>query len=211
MGSLFISSIPFSAQQKNALRRELRQRRRALTKIERHARAQKLRNTLRTFEHFQASQHIAVYLTNDGEIDTSVFIRDLQQRGKTLYLPVLHPLKKGHLQFLLWNKNTPMRRNRYGISEPIFGRSRSIPPRFLQLVCMPLVAFDKQGNRLGMGGGFYDRTFAFMHAAGNKPVLLGCAYELQHVAVLPKEEWDIPTRAIATDQYLHRFNHTTPR
>src|SRR5690606_20410008 len=76
---------------------------------------------------------------------------------------------------------------------------------FVQLVCMPLVAFDQQGNRLGMGGGFYDRTLAFMHQPGQQPALLGCAYDWQKTTALAAEPWDIPLSAIATDQRLYRF------
>ncbi|MCD8521703.1 MAG: 5-formyltetrahydrofolate cyclo-ligase [Saccharospirillaceae bacterium] len=183
----------------------MRRQRRALNRRQRQQSAQQLLHSLRQSTHFQHSRHIAVYLTNDGEIDTSVFIRDLQRRGKILYLPVLHPLRKGHLSFLPFNRQSRMVKNRFGISEPDFASHRPMPVRFIHLICMPLVAFDKSGNRLGMGGGFYDRTLAFSRLAGNKPRLIGCAYEWQKVGALPAEDWDIPLTAIATDAELHRF------
>jgi len=193
---------------KTELRRHMRRQRRALNRRQRQQAAQQLLHSLRQSTHFQHSRHIAVYLTNDGEIDTSVFIRDLQRRGKTLYLPVLHPLRKGHLSFLPFNRQSRMIKNRFGISEPDFASHRAMPARFINLICMPLVAFDESGNRLGMGGGFYDRTLAFSRQPGNKPRLIGCAYELQKVGDLPAEDWDIPLTAIATDAGLHRFRQS---
>lgn len=204
-GSLAFSMPSVSIPGKPELRRLMRERRRHLSRAERRQAAQQLLHQLRQSRHFQHSRHIAVYLTNDGEIDTGPLIRDLQRRGKMLYLPVLHPLRKGHLSFLLWQRNTPMLRNRFGIAEPEFGRSRVMPVRYLQLICMPLVAFDAAGNRLGMGGGFYDRTLGAVRSAGQQPALLGCAYELQKVAQLPAESWDIPLTAIATEQHYYGF------
>ncbi len=190
---------------KSEIRRVMRQRRRNLSAVQRREASRRLLRSLRRSQHFQFARRVAVYLTNDAEIDTSVFIRDLQQRGKQLFLPVLHPLRKGHLSFVPYHSKTVMRRNRFGIPEPDFRRHRTVPARFIGLVCMPLVAFDDAGNRLGMGGGFYDRTLAFMHRPGNRPALIGCAYECQHTEQLPAEPWDIPLTAIATEQRLHRF------
>jgi len=190
---------------KAEIRRQMRTKRRSLTASQRRQASQRLLHSLRHSPRFQFSRRVAVYLTNDSEIDTAVFIRDLQKRGKQLFLPVLHPLRKGHLSFLPYRRNTPMQTNRFGIAEPDFRRWRAVPARYLDLVCMPLVAFDNAGNRLGMGGGFYDRTLAFMHRPGNKPALIGCAFECQQTESLPAEPWDIPLSAIATEQQLHLF------
>jgi 5-formyltetrahydrofolate cyclo-ligase len=75
----------------------------------------------------------------------------------------------------------------------------------MSLVCLPLVAFDARGNRLGMGGGFYDRTLAFMRNKGQKPSLAGCAYAFQEVPLLPAESWDIPLTLIVTDHQAKRL------
>lgn len=173
---------------------------------ERRAAAQNLLKNLRQFSHFQHSQHIAIYLTNDGEIDTNFIINDLKKRGKTLYLPVLQPHRKGFLSFVRWHSGSRMVKNRFNIFEPVLLKEDVIPTAFLQLICMPLVAFDKQGCRLGMGGGFYDRSLACMANTGNKPALLGLAYDLQCVDAVPSEPWDIPLDAIATDKKLYQFN-----
>tara|TARA_B100000676_G_scaffold253991_1_gene260054 strand:+ start:160 stop:384 length:225 start_codon:yes stop_codon:yes gene_type:complete len=74
------------------------------------------------------------------------------------------------------------------------------------MIGLPLVAFDERGNRLGMGGGFYDRTLAFSRRPGHKPALIGCAYAFQEIRMLPAESWDIPLQYIATDQGLTRLS-----
>lgn len=187
------------------LRQEIRRKRRALTPIQRQLAAKNLLKNLRQSRHFQHSQHVAIYLTNDGEIDTQYLIKDLCARGKTLYLPIVHPLRAGHLSFVEWQTVTPMVKNRFGISEPSFKQSMRMSTPFIQLICMPLVAFDEQGNRLGMGGGFYDRTLAFMRDSVQQPALIGLAYELQRVESLPIEPWDVPLTAIATEQGFYQL------
>lgn len=201
-----MSSRSSASLDKTQLRQSIRHARRALSTTSRRQAAVGLLHSLRNSAHFQHSQHIGIYLTNDGEIDTSLLIKDLRQRGKTLYLPALHPLRKGHLSFTHWQAQTPMVNNRYGIAEPKFYRQRVIPARYLDLVCMPLVAFDSQGNRLGMGGGFYDRTLAFMRHSKQKPALIGLAYELQKVTDLPLEPWDVPLNGIATEKNFYTFS-----
>ncbi|WP_159287438.1 5-formyltetrahydrofolate cyclo-ligase, partial [Klebsiella pneumoniae] len=103
---------------------------------------------------------IALYLANDGELNTQPLIEWLWQQGKQVYLPVLHPFAKGHLLFLHYHTHTPMDKNRYGIAEPKLDQRLICPVRELDIIGTPLVAFDQSGQRLGMGGGYYDRTLA---------------------------------------------------
>lgn len=198
-----ISSV--IALDKKQLRRDIRHARRALSASFRKQAALKILHSLRQSKFFQYSQHIAIYLTNDGEIDTSVLIQDLRRRGKTLYLPVVQPLNTGRLSFVRWQAKTHLQRNRFNIAEPAFSRQHSITPALLDLICMPLVAFDEQGNRLGMGGGFYDRTLAAM-SKHKQPALIGLAYELQKMPSLPLEPWDLPLDAVATEKKLYIFS-----
>ena len=97
-------------------------------------------------------------------------------------------------------------KNQFGISEPEFKHAVHIQSRFLSTVFMPLVAFDEKGNRMGMGGGFYDRTFQFKTtSATNTPKLIGLAYECQKVESLPTEAWDIPMHGAATEDGFYKF------
>ena len=185
---------------KQELRKLIRKKRRALTPAQRHKAGRGLTRSLHHSTQYLSANRVALYLSNDGEIDPHWAIEDLWKRGKEVYLPVLHPLRRGYLTFIRYQPETPMRRNRFGISEPDFRRGTHVPARFLSMVGLPLVAFDERGNRLGMGGGFYDRTLAFSRRPGQKPALIGCAYAFQEIRMLPAESWDIPLQFIATEK-----------
>ena len=146
------------------------------------------------------SRHIAAYLPNDGEIDPLPLMGGLWSMGKTLYLPVLNPIAAHQLWFARYREGDELVTNRYGILEP---RQRQlVNPRFLDLVLTPLVAFDTDCNRLGMGGGYYDTSFAFLRNrhCWIRPRLLGLAYELQKCPRLQVNDWDIPLHAVITEE-----------
>lgn len=189
------------------LRRQLRARRRALTPQQQQHAAQQLLARIRQTPAFMRARHIAFYLPNDGEIDPRPLYQWATSHGKTGYLPVLHPLHHGALWFVHYAPETPMRRNRFGIPEPQLKgwgqyRLHRRAPWALDMILMPLVGFDAQGGRLGMGGGFYDRTLAFtqQHPQRPRPLLVGLAHHCQQVDNLPLAHWDIPLDAIVTDQ-----------
>jgi len=148
------------------------------------------------------AQHIALYLSADGEIETYPLIEWLWQQGKQTYLPVIHPFSKGHLLFLHYDEKTPMVMNRYSIAEPKLNQTQIIPVSKLDLICTPLVAFDTTGHRLGMGGGYYDRTLEpwFQTKQGPKPI--GLAHDCQQVDRLPIASWDVPLPKIVTPSQI---------
>jgi len=187
---------------KKALRRTMRQKRRALPAYQQKQAAKGLALSLKTSELFKRCKHVAIYLANDGEIDPSLFIKQLWKSKKYCYLPVLHPIKKNSLWFYQYDKKTQLIPNRFGILEPSLKNKRRIPPWALDLVLFPLVAFDSKGGRLGMGGGFYDRTFEFTQ---EKTKLYGLAHHFQEVDKLPTEPWDIPLHGVATDKRLFKI------
>ncbi len=188
------------ADDRQALRKQLRNKRRSLTQAQqihaaKHLKIQAIKDPL-----LKAAKHIALYLPNDGEIDPRPIIEWCWQHSKAIYLPVLHPFKHNSLWFIRYSKRTVMTRNIYGILEP------KVPYRFirsakqLDLVFLPLVGFDPQGGRLGMGGGYYDRTFSFIRQFNaQKPKLIGLAHDIQKVDKLPIESWDVPLRKVITD------------
>ncbi|MFY0663419.1 MAG: 5-formyltetrahydrofolate cyclo-ligase [Natronospirillum sp.] len=180
--------------ERGELRRILRQRRRALTVAQQQLAARRLANHLLNLPLVKAARSIALYLPNDGEISLQPFIERLWGQGKTPYLPQLHPLRGGRLWFLPYRRKSLLRNNRFGIPEP--RSQRVFLPRQMDVVLLPLVGFDAQGNRLGMGGGFYDRTFA---QRGQRPVLIGVAHACQQVTQLPVQPWDVPLHGIVTD------------
>ncbi|HAS15147.1 MAG TPA: 5-formyltetrahydrofolate cyclo-ligase, partial [Idiomarina abyssalis] len=149
---------------------------------------------------------VAVYKSFAGELPTSAIIQKLWQSGFNTVLPVLHPFAKGHLLFLHYAPDTPMTTNKYGIAEPELNVQNVVPLSSIQILLMPLVGFDSQGNRLGMGGGYYDRTLAQWHN-GNRPNLspIGLSYNEQQVEKIPVESWDIPLPEIITPAQHWRF------
>ncbi len=193
------------AEQKKSLRRSIRGKRRALSKLQQHHASEQLYRNLNRHQCLLRATHIALYLGQDGEIDPSPFITKLIRRKKKVFLPVLSPLKSKRLYFCQISTGTRYRTNKFGIPEPELKTSRRISARFLSLVLLPLVAFDHRGNRMGMGGGYYDRTFAFKQGSEHlRPQLLGIAHELQGVECLPTENWDIPLNGIITDSAIYQ-------
>lgn len=190
--------LPAKADRKS-LRRELRQRRRALSPAAQRTAARALtRQLILHFGHSRA-RHVGLYLPNDGEIDPRAFVHEARRRGLSVYLPVLHPILGNQLWFYRLNASTKLRANRFGIPEPADRGGPRRPPWALDAVLMPLVGFDRQGGRLGMGGGFYDRTFAFKRLAPQRPpALIGLAHEVQQVERLPIASWDVPMDAVIT-------------
>lgn len=189
-----------AAQQKRQLRRELRTLRKSLTPAQQRQASLGLIRQLTSLPNYRSVRHIALYWANDGEIDvTPLMIRLLADRKK-VYLPVLHPFQP-RLRFRLWRPRMAMKPNRFGIPEPRGGPALS--PWCLDWVLLPLVGFDDMGGRLGMGGGFYDRTFAHEGRWPRQPARIGVAHECQRVGQVPLEPWDIPLAAVATDQSIY--------
>jgi len=186
------------------LRREIRLKRQNLSLNQQCAASIELVNILCNSPHFAQSQNIAVYLASDGEISPHGVIEAAWEKGKQIYLPVVQAAsdegaEKG-MVFYRYSSDTPLRRNVYGIEEPVVEHSESIKAEDLDLVLLPLVAFDRQGGRLGMGGGYYDRAFEFKAGQAQlNPYLLGLAHKCQEVDYLALAAWDIPLAAVATD------------
>ncbi|WP_127958940.1 5-formyltetrahydrofolate cyclo-ligase [Serratia microhaemolytica] len=187
---------PQFAQQRHAIRQQIRQRRRALTAAQQQQFADQIALSLLQHSRVQFSEKIAVFLSFDGELETATLIQRLWQSGKRLYLPVLHPFSAGHLLFLAYTPHTRLVYNRFNILEPALDVANVLPFPQLELLLTPLVAFDLHGHRLGMGGGFYDRTLQHWQAGGPYPI--GLAHDCQQVERLPVEAWDVPLPEIIT-------------
>jgi len=189
---------------RQSLRKSLRQQRNALDRDTQTDHALGLDKELSRCSLFKRSKHIAVYLAADGEIDPEFLIQSAWQSNKKTYLPVLAPFTD-RLYFAPYFPNSKMKLNRYQISEPDIHPKYWLKPQQLDLILMPLVGFDKQGNRLGMGGGYYDRSLEFMHfrKASYRPYLIGLAHQLQLVDQLPHQSHDVPMHMVATEQQLH--------
>lgn len=188
-------------------RKILRAQRRALTSHQRHSAAIRLSQQLVHTHVFRASRHVACYLANDGEVDLQPVMQRLWSMGKHCYLPILSGGRDKRLWFAPYAPGVRLVENQYGIPEPAIPVHERVDPRQLDLVLTPLVAFDAQGRRLGMGGGYYDRSFSFLLQAHRSrgPRLIGVAYAFQQIEALDDAPWDVPLHAVVTDTGYLRF------
>jgi 5-formyltetrahydrofolate cyclo-ligase len=152
---------------------------------------------------FRHSRRVAAYVGFDGELDTGQIIAAALTAGKTVYLPVIDNLN--HMRFAHFDEDTELRTNQFGILEPVTEPGHFMSPRWLDLVISPLVAFDTNGNRLGMGAGYYDKCFSFLlqRRMWRKPRMVGFAYEFQREDMLAPQPWDVPLDCIITDETIH--------
>ncbi|HFF1653830.1 TPA: 5-formyltetrahydrofolate cyclo-ligase [Providencia rettgeri] len=189
--------------QRQQIRQTIRQARRQLTPEQQKIAAEQAK--LNALQHPKIAQakNIALFLSFDGEINTQPLIDALWQQNKQIYLPVLHPCSAHHLLFLHYHPDSQLVKNRFNIAEPPLDVRDVLPPEQLDVMLIPLVAFDSQGQRLGMGGGFYDRTLANWQKSGFYPI--GLAHDCQHVEQLPVAHWDIPLPEIITPKKIWRW------
>lgn len=187
------------------LRQSLRARRRALSAAERQEAALTVAQQLVDEPDFADVATLAGYWACQGELDPAPLLERAWSRGKQIYLPVL---AGEALQFAPYQCDTLLRRNRFNIPEPEVSPAEWRLPSDLDWVLTPLVAFDAAGTRLGVGGGFYDRSFAFLldpDWQGHRPRLIGLAYEFQRVETLIRQPWDVPLDMAVTGKNRYLF------
>lgn len=188
------------------LRRQIRRRRQSLGKRRQREAARGLYLLLRKQPWFRRAQRIAFYVASEheGEIDPSLLLRHALREGKHCYLPLMRRDGPDSLLFVRYRRGETLRRGRFGVLQPVFHPYRTLSARALDLVLVPLVVFDPSGNRMGMGKGFYDRTFTFKRRrAGGRPCLVGVAHECQKVDALQPAPWDVPLQGVATPRRLY--------
>ena len=150
------------------------------------------------------ARRIAAYYAIGAEVDCQFAVNSAWERGRDVFLPVLHGQQ---LMFAIYSPNSEFLPNKYGIPEPIYLKGHLIHPRKIDVVLAPLVAFDTNGNRIGMGGGYYDRSFRFMRdrKQWTRPHLIGLAYEFQKVPQIKACSWDVPLQKVVTENRIYTF------
>lgn len=211
---------------RNQIRSLIRTKRKSLNDIEQQKLSRELLDQLTARTDVLSANNIALYLANDGELDPMLFIQWCWQNNKNVYLPVLHPFSAGNLLFLHYQPSSSMQKNKYGILEPKLDVRLIKKVNDIDIIFTPLVAFDQTGNRLGMGGGFYDRTLSTWfkqycienkrnaeHKINNanaiapvKPYPIGLAHDIQLIDEVPSQLWDIPLPAIVTPSTQYVFD-----
>lgn len=191
------------------LRAVLRQRRRSLSPLQQQQAAWQLRRQLSLHPWFVSARRIAAYLPDDGEISPLPLMQLAKTRGKQVLLPMLHPLGARRLIFAPYQPER-VQVSRLGVAEPVFRRMyrQACPVWALDLILLPLVGFDAQGQRLGRGGGFYDASLAPLRTCIRRPKLLGLAHDCQQVTRLLTASWDIPLDGIMTPSGLVAYKNS---
>ena len=187
------------------LRKSLKHARAALDADERASASDRILQRLGTHPRYLKARHIGAYIGSNHEVDPMPLVHGTTRTGKHFYLPVLHPFRHGRLLFCRWKPGDPLHENRFGIPEPVPTGGNILPVRHLDLVIMPLLGFDPELNRLGMGGGYYDRSLAFRnrHRFARRPFLLGLAFEVQRIDHLEQQPWDVNVDAIITEGAIY--------
>ena len=187
---------------RKALRRELRARRRLLPAEMRALAARRIASHVARCFPFRPGQRVALYSPLPHELDVAPLARLARLHRCRIYLPRIIDRRKHRMSFV--EARGALLPNRLGILEP--RSARAISPRRLDLVFLPLVGFDASGMRLGMGGGYYDRAFAFLRlrTAWHRPKLIGLGFAMQRVAALTRAPHDLHLDAVVTEEGVLR-------
>ena len=190
------------------IRKRIQTQRQSLTKQQQVAYSAQICQQVVNSGLLDNADHIAFYLPVRGEADPTPLQRIEAYQDKHFYLPILSELKENHLAFARYDQTTKMVLNRFRIPEPDVATASLLhDPSQLDVVITPLVGVDPQGNRIGMGGGFYDRTFAFKKDENRSPLLIGFAYDFQLIEPQTPQDWDVAVDQIALQsQYLTTGN-----
>jgi 5-formyltetrahydrofolate cyclo-ligase len=194
--------------ERDALRKVLREKRAAMSPSDRIAAATSLLAQLEDIPEFLTDTNVAGYWAVDHELPLAAVIGGLRARGQIYHLPVIDDQKR--LRFEPWWPGMPIATNRYGIPEPTASSTPPLAPDALDVVLVPLLGFDRRGHRLGFGGGYYDRAFAFLREVERptQPLLVGIGYARQEVESIEPRDWDVRLDYIATERELIDCNPT---
>jgi 5-formyltetrahydrofolate cyclo-ligase len=196
------ADLPSPPADRVALRKILRERRASLGAAERIAASTAIVEHLEQVPEFLTDERIAGYWAVSGELPLSGIIGGLRAREQIYFLPVVGDGQR--LRFAPWRPGLEIATNRHGIPEPVCAPGDIVEADAVDVVLVPLLGFDRRGHRLGFGGGYYDRTFAFLRDSARpaRPVLIGIGYAGQEVAGIEPQAWDVPLDYIATEREL---------
>ncbi len=186
------------------LRKELRRKRHSLSSSEQHIAAKRLYRQVATQTFFLKARRIGFYFASDAEVDPLAILIKALEMGKQCFLPLLSAHQPGKVCFAPFREGDALQPNQWGILEPVTKVRDLVSIRAINLVFVPLVGFDERCSRLGMGKGFYDRTFSYKSRTGNnKPKLVGLAHECQKIDLIPTDSWDVRLDEVITDSNVY--------
>ena len=195
-----------STQSKQNLRAQMRQKRRNLDDHQQDLAAHGLLKNLLKVQAFVQAKRLSMYFSNDGEIDPTLVMVKALAMSKQCFYPIIFPGRKPKLFFAPVVPGTRLKADRMGILSPAVPSSKWLKPAELDVILLPLVSFDDSGSRIGMGGGFYDASLAFLSARQHwhRPKLIGIAHEIQKAEKITTDHWDMPLEMIVTDRAIYQ-------
>lgn len=179
------------------LRQQLRALRTGLTEAQRGEYDRAIGRKLLELVQSRRAVTIAGYWPFNGEPDITPFCIQLMAQGCRFALPVLKGESGHQMDFHRWREDTGLSANRYGILEP--QATEILPVSDFDMLLVPLVAYDRSGNRLGMGAGYYDRCLVSVRDR-EKPLRVGVAYSMQETSPIEPEEWDVPLHGVLNER-----------
>ncbi len=183
-------------QSSNSLRNQIRQLRREIPDEIRSKHDRSIRQHLFQLIKSQSATSLACYWPFDGEPDLIPLCKQLMMDDCEIALPVVSEIDDFTMEFYRWDAGTALKQNHYGINEPC--KTNSMPLAGFDMLLMPLVAYDKTGNRLGMGSGYFDRHLESLRNT-HRPLRIGVAYSLQQADLISKNDWDIPLHGLVNE------------
>lgn len=186
--------------QRDQLRAHLRKLRASLSTAQVNTYSASICAKANTLIHKTQARHIAAYYALGNEVDLTTCMLNVEKKNWTGYVPIVLP--QFQMQFAPVNSSTQTSLNKFGIREPNVELASLVEATALDTVLVPLVGFDEDCNRMGMGGGYYDRCFAHRKNGSKKPLLIGVAFECQGVANVHTESWDVPLDYVITEKRI---------
>lgn len=194
-----------NTQTRDELRKQLICARRQLSDTQVHEYSTAISESLLSL--IKPSLHVAGYLALGNEVQINTVLKTLRQHCCKTYVPIMQ--KERQMVFAKIDDDTVLLKNKFGILEPDLAISTTIAAKQLDVVLVPLVGFDAHCQRMGMGGGYYDRAFATNKTSANtvkKPRLIGVAYDVQQTSSVLPDWWDVPLDLIVTETQIIKPN-----
>jgi 5-formyltetrahydrofolate cyclo-ligase len=191
---------------KPELRKMMRSLRRNLDQAYRLTAQTQITTLFNTHPMFLNAKTIACYLASGHELDIASIIQNSWRLNKQCYLPVISDHLDVALSFYLHNEQSILSLNKFNIYEPKRTTGQCISIEKLDIILLPLLAFDSRGYRLGSGGGYYDRSLCSIQNKQHRPLLVGIGFSEQEIAVVPNDSWDVRMDAVLTEKGLVRFS-----
>jgi 5-formyltetrahydrofolate cyclo-ligase len=191
-------------------RLRLRAARRSLTGRARRTAESVIIDRILRLTAFRRARIVACYMPFDGEVDLRPLMYDLQPAGKSYCIPAVSRSHSRQMRFLSYRPGEHLVKNRFGVGEPLTVGSSIVPSSAIDVALMPVVGFDKEGSRIGMGAGYYDRFFGRYGAASYRHArLVGIAFDRQRLPRIERRDWDVPLDMVVTERCVYRPNMTS--